>query len=88
MKTTFLYLGMLSGLALPLMNIPLILKIRKNRSSKDLSLIWAWGVWICIILMLPQALLTEDLVLKIFGILNFVIFSFVVVYVCYYRKRH
>jgi len=43
-------IGMVASLTLPLFNIPLIYKIKKTKSSKDLSLIWAIGVWFCIVL--------------------------------------
>lgn len=72
---------------LPMLNIPLILRMVRNKSSRDLSLIWTVGVWICIVLMLPQQLLTTDMAFKLFGIVNFFSFSAVVAAVFYYRVK-
>lgn len=77
--------GIVASVVLPLFNIPLILKIRRRGSSKDFSLTWALGVWTCILLMIPSALLSPDIVFKVFGIINFVFFSAVVLFVLKYR---
>ncbi|MDO8494329.1 MAG: hypothetical protein Q7S68_03225 [Deltaproteobacteria bacterium] len=86
MKNFFLYLGAAVGFILPFFNIPFILKIRKAKSAKNISLAWAYGVWVCIVLMLPQVLLTDDWSFKIFGLVNFLFFSVVAFHVWYYRK--
>ena len=78
-------LGVAASIILPLFNVPLILKIRKRGSSKDLSLTWALGVWICILLMMPSVLISHDIVFKVFGIMNFFLFSAVVGCVIKYR---
>lgn len=85
MRQFILYLGVAAGTIIPFFNIPLILKIRENKSSKDISLIWTVGVWICALAMLPQALLSVDLSYKIFGLTNFILFSGVVFFVFRYR---
>lgn len=79
-------IGMVASLTLPLFNIPLIYKIKKTKSSKDLSLIWAIGVWFCIVLMLPAALISKDLIFKVFSSVNFIFFSMVLIYIIKYRK--
>ncbi len=79
--------GSVAGTVMPLFNIPLILKIIKRKSSKDISLTWTLGVWSCIILMTPSAILSADLVFKLFGIVNLVFFSAVVFFVIKYRKE-
>ena len=79
-------IGMVSGIALPLFNIPLIVKLIKRKSSKDFSLSWAVGVWVCIVLMTPQALRSEDIAFKAYGIVNIIFFSIVVFFVLKYRK--
>ena len=84
-KNFFFYLGVVAGTVIPFFNIPLILKIRQNKSSKDISLIWTVGVWICALAMLPQALLSSDLSYKLFGGINFILFSGVVF--CVFRYR-
>jgi len=81
----FKIIGLVASIVLPLFNIPLILKIRKRQSSKDLSLTWALGVWGCIVLMMPSVLISPDIVFQIFGIVNITFFSVVVVYILKYR---
>ena len=79
-------IGVVSGIALPLFNIPLIYKLIQRKSSKDLSLTWALGVWVCIVLMTPQALRSVDLAFRLYGIVNIIFFSIVVFFVLKYRK--
>ena len=38
-------LGLIAAVGMPLWNIPLILHIRRRRSSQDISLPWALGVF-------------------------------------------
>lgn len=85
MKQTIFYIGMAAGFALPFFNIPLILKIRRNKSSKDISLVWVVGAWSSILLMLPQSLVSPDWSFRIFGLINFLFFSGVFYYVWRYR---
>lgn len=77
--------GLLASIVLPFFNLPLMFRIIKRRSSKDISISWALGVWICLFLILPTALASTDSVFQIFSILNFVFFSGVVALVLYYR---
>ena len=77
--------GMIAAVVLPLWNIPLILRIRARRSSKDVSIWWAVGVWVCLMAMVPSGLASPDRVFRLFTIVNFVLFSGVVVYVVRYR---
>ncbi len=79
-------IGVISGIVPPLFNIPLIAKLIQRKSSKDLSLTWALGVWVCIVLMTPQALRSGDLAFRLFGIVNIIFFSIVVFFVLKYRK--
>jgi len=79
------WLGMVAAVAMPLWNIPLILRIERRRSSADMSLAWAWGVLVCILLMLPSALISPDRVFRAFGIVNAVLFSLVVIQIIRYR---
>ncbi len=78
--------GLVCAVGMPLWNIPLILRIVKRGSSDDISLSWALGVWVCIILMAPSGFQSEDIVWKAFNIMNLVMFSAVVFYVLKYRK--
>ena len=82
----FEILALTASVVMPLWNIPLIVKIVRRRSSDDLSLSWLWGVWACMLLMLPWAAITKDTVLKTFSFVNFVLFSCVVITVLKFRK--
>src|SRR4051794_17086745 len=78
-------IGMLSGLIMPVFNIPLIVRIVHRRSSADISLIWVIGVWICVVAMLPSSLQSSDPVLFVFGIANSLFFTAVFVTVLYFH---
>ena len=78
-------LALVASVVMPLWNIPLIVKVFKRKSSDDLSLFWLWGVWACMLLMLPWAMVTHELVLKVFSFVNFILFSGVVVAVMKHR---
>lgn len=80
-------IGLLAGVVLPLFNIPLILRLVRRKSSEDISLSWAVGVWICIVLMTPQVLRSQDMAFRAFGIVNIIFFSAVVFFVLKYRTR-
>ena len=79
-------IGMLSGIIMPLFNIPLILRIVRRRSSGDISLVWVIGVWSCVIAMLPSSLQSPDPVLVVFGIINSLFFSVVFFTVLYFHR--
>lgn len=80
-------LGLVAGAAMPLFNIPLMVRIFRRRSCADISLAWLFGVWGCIVLMFPSTLISDDIVLRAFGWSNIVLFSCVVVVVMYFRCR-
>lgn len=79
--------GMVASVSLPLFNIPLVLKIIQRKSSEDLSLSWAIGVWVCILFMTPQALRSNDAAFRAFGASNLLLFSAVVFFILKYRRR-
>ena len=79
--------GMVSGVLLPMFNVPLILRLIKRKSSEDFSLSWAIGVWVCIVLMTPQALGSKDIAFRAFGVTNILFFSMVAFLVVKYRTR-
>ena len=73
--------------ALPLFDIPLIVRIVKRRSSGDISVFWIVGLWVCSVGMAPAAILSStDLVWKTFNIVNVVLLTGVLIAVIYYRK--
>jgi uncharacterized protein with PQ loop repeat len=78
-------IALVAGVVLPLFNIPLIVKIIKRRSSRDISLIWVFGVWSCILLMAPSGFQSEDIVWRIFNYVNVTLFTLVVIFVVRYR---
>jgi uncharacterized protein with PQ loop repeat len=80
-------IGLIAAIILPFWNIPLIVRIQKRRSCEDISLYWVFGVWACLILMVPSGLMSSDLVFKVFTIVNFILFSVVVIQVVRFRLR-
>ena len=87
MEGAFRWLGIVGGAAMPLFNIPLMIRILKRRSADDISLTWLWGVWGCIVLMVPSTVFSTDIVLKAFGYSNVIFFSMVVAAVVWVRLR-
>lgn len=79
--------GMISAVVLPFWNIPLIVRIRRRRSSDDISLAWALGVLVCLLGMLPSGLRSPDPVFRAFTVVNLCMFCAVVVQVLCYRRR-
>ena len=79
-------LGMIAAIAMPLWNIPLIIKIEQRKSSKDISAAWAVGVFACILLMLPSGMTSTDQVFRLFTLVNTVLFGAVALQVLRYRK--
>ena len=81
------HVGLAASIALPLWNIPLIIKIVKRRSSVDISMAWVMGVWICSLLMAPSGFMSKDIIWKSFNIINVILFTGVVIVVLKYRKN-
>ena len=79
-------LGLIGAVGMPLWNIPLIIRIYRRKSSADISLGWLWGIWGCMVLMLPSSLKSPDIILRAFGTSNLAMFSVVVIIVLKYRK--
>lgn len=80
-------IALIAALLVPLWNIPLIVRIIRRKSSKDISLMWAVGVWTCFILMAPSGFSSADPVWRVFNIANLILFTFVVIFVVAYRGR-
>lgn len=79
-------IAFIAAIVLPLWNIPLIVRVIKRKSSKDISIYWALGVWICFLLMAPVAFRSPDPVWRAFNIMNLIFFTAVVIVVLAYRK--
>ena len=78
--------ALIAAIILPFWDIPLIARVIKRRSSDDISIPWALGVWTCFLLMAPAAFSSSDLVWRVFNIVNLILFTIVVVVVLAYRK--
>ncbi len=79
-------IGLIAAVILPFWNIPLIIKIIKRKSSRDISLWWALGVWVCLLLMAPSGFTSADVVWRAFNIVNITFFSVVMLVTVIYRK--
>lgn len=79
-------IAFIAAIVLPLWNIPLIVRIIKRKSSKDISIHWAFGVWTCLLLMAPEGFRSSDPVWRAFNIMNLIFFTAVVIAVVVYRK--
>ena len=79
-------IALIAAVVLPLWNIPLIIRIVKRKSSGDISLYWVFGVWTCLLLMLPAGITSSDIVWKTFNIVNLILFSAVALTALLYRK--
>lgn len=79
-------IALIAAIVLPMWNIPLIIRVIKRRSSQDISVSWAVGVWVCFVLMAPEALRSPDIVWRSFNIVNLVLFTAVTIVVLLYRK--
>ena len=80
------HMGQVAAIAMPLFNIPLIVKIIRRRSSADISMSWVMGVWGCALLMAPSGFTSTDIVFRSFNIVNLVLFTGVVIAVWRYRS--
>ena len=84
--TTLKTLGMIAAVMLPLWNIPLIVRLQRRRSSRDMSLAWALGVWACLVIMLPSGLVSPDPIFRAYSVVNILLFTAVTIQIVrYYR---
>lgn len=79
-------IALVAAIVLPFWNIPLIVRVIKRKSSRDISLYWALGVWTCFLLMAPEGFRSEDPVWRTFNIVNMIMFTLVVFVILIYRK--
>lgn len=78
-------IGLLAAIMLPFWNIPLIVRIGRRKSSKDVSLAWAIGVWVCLVGMLPSGLQSPDPIFQVFTLINITFFTGVLIQILRYR---
>ncbi len=86
MEISIKTIGFWAAVILPLWDIPLIARIIKRKSSKDISLSWALGLWVCSALMAPSAFLSGDRVAIGFNTVNVIMLTMVVIVVFKYRR--
>lgn len=79
--------GAVAGFILPFFNIPLMIHIIRRKSSDDISLVWVIGVEICILIMSPVALTSNDPAFRAFGITNLLFFTAVTFVTLWYRRE-
>ena len=72
---------------MPIFNIPMIIRIVRRKSADDISLVWLFGVWLCILLMSPAAFMSHELSFRLFGYTNVIFFTGVVVVTVKYHHR-
>ena len=87
MENILQHISLIGAVLLPLWNIPLIVRMVRRRSSADISLYWAVGVWFCLMAMLPAGIQTSDIVFKVFTVVNFIFFTGVTITALIYRKH-
>jgi hypothetical protein len=80
-------IALVAAVALPFWNIPLIVRIIRRKSSEDISLHWAVGVWVCIILMAPSGFTSKDQVWRVFNIVNLIFFTLTLATIFFHRKK-
>ena len=80
-------IALVASIVLPLWNIPLIYRIIQRKSSSDISLSWALGVWVCLVLMAPAGFASQDHVFRTYNIINIILFTLVTVVVLLYRGK-
>lgn len=84
---TLQWIGTVASVILPFFNIPLIMRIVKRKSADDISLVWVFGVWACILAMVPTTFLSQDPAFRWFGYINTVFFTGVVFVTVKYHHR-
>ena len=79
-------IGLWAAIVLPLWDIPLIVRIVQRKSSQDISMSWAFGIWITSVLMAPSAFISGDKMAMGFNTVNVIMLTAVVIVVFKYRK--
>lgn len=68
-----------------LFNIPFIMNIKKRKSSCDISLTWAAGIWICSVLMFVASIVSGNSIFQIIAVVNLAIFTVTALYIVRYH---
>jgi len=80
-------IALIASIMLPLWNIPLIVRIIKRRSSRDISLLWVIGAWSCFLAMFPAGIQSQDIVYRTFTYVNFFFFTLVMIFTVLFHKQ-
>ena len=76
-----------AAILLPLLNIPVIVSIVQNRSSKGFNLVWLLAAWVGFGLMAPSAFVSTERAWQVLSTLNFVLYSVLLVFAVIYRNE-
>jgi hypothetical protein len=76
-----------AAVCLPLFDIPLIMHIVRRKSSVDISVVWAVGLWASSVLMAPSAFVSGDKTAIGFNVVNVIMLSIVLIAVLKYRTK-
>lgn len=79
-------IGLWAAVILPLWDIPLMVRVVQRKSSQDISLVWAFGIWISSVLMAPSAFISGDKLAIGFNTMNVIMLTGVLIVVVKYRK--
>lgn len=80
-------IGIVGSILMPLFNIPMIVRIIRRKSSQDFSLVGAAGLFSCMLLMLPQALRSEEISFKLLNFISVIVFGILIVSIIRYRSK-
>ena len=79
-------IGFWAGVILPLWDIPLMVRMYQRKSSQDISMVWAVGIWASAVLMTPSSFITGDKLAIGFNIMNVTMLTGVLIMTIKYRK--
>ena len=79
-------IGLWAAIVLPLWDIPLIVRIVQRKSSQDISMSWAFGIWITSVLMAPSAFISGDKLAIGFNTMNVTMLTAFLIVAVKYRK--
>jgi uncharacterized protein with PQ loop repeat len=79
-------IGLWAATILPLWDIPLIVRIVRRKSSQDISLIYAVGIWVTSVMMAPSAFVSGDKLAMGFNTMNVIMLTAVMAVTIKYRK--
>ena len=80
-------IGFWAGVILPLWDIPLMVRMYQRKSSDDISIFWAVGIWFSSVLMAPSSFFSRDILAIGFNVMNVTMLTGVLILVLKYRKR-